>query len=281
MKRTDLRKRPADDSPSLGRIPKGTIVTLTGERQNGFVAVEVELEEGSIEGWLPKDTLNKAARNELPPVEGDEASEKLPVRRRSDVEPDEEDEEVLIRPRSRMRVPKDEGLLLRRDPLFIYGLQVTGGLSMQVPDYTTEEYMGPAFGAGAHAGYFLTRNLPVRAEVGYLLQSSSDSTGNSISIGFLEFAGSVSYMIDEFEIFGGAQYLYGLSFGEAAPPALNKLIVGPEDFSSIYIMGGLGYRIPVSDVTSLNLRGRYSFSFLRAPIGFSLFTLQAFLEFRG
>ena len=150
VKRTDLRKRPADDSPSLGRIPKGTIVTLTGERQNGFVAVEVELEEGSIEGWLPKDTLNKAARNELPPVEGDEAAEKLPVRRRSDVEPDEEDEEVLIRPRSRMRVPKDEGLLLRRDPLFIYGLQVTGGLSMQVPDYTTEEYMGPAFGAGAH-----------------------------------------------------------------------------------------------------------------------------------
>src|SRR3954447_23096999 len=61
---TDLRRAPDRRSPSLGRLPKGTIATFQGEDKEGYLEVEVELESGSISGWISRTAISPSARGE-------------------------------------------------------------------------------------------------------------------------------------------------------------------------------------------------------------------------
>src|SRR4051794_32618338 len=91
-----LRKEPSASAPSAGRLPKGTILTLQGQEKNGFVAVDVELEDGSVEGWIPRDALNQI------PDEDDN-------KRKKDDDDGDDDEPVAIRRPRKVVIPKDEG----------------------------------------------------------------------------------------------------------------------------------------------------------------------------
>lgn len=262
-------------------------MTLGGEVKEGYASVEVELEDGTVEGWVPREVLNRSARESLPEdsrkdvdEEEDEDVPPKPNRRRSD-EPDD-DEAVVTRPRSRLRVPKDEGLLLRRESTFFYGIQAQGGLSMLQTDVSTNVLSGISFGGGAHIGYYVSNNIVLRLEAGYLLTNGSDPDGTiiPISIGFLDSALSVSYYIDNFELYAGVGYLFGISISDL-PAGLKTSIAGASDLSTAIGEGGAGYRIPISDVTGLVIRARYTFGFIRSPVGVSVIQGMAFLEFRG
>lgn len=280
IRAVDLRKRSEDDSASLGRLPKGTIVSLTGEIKNGYVAVEVELEEGSISGWVPRTALNRQARENLPEdprsMKEDE-DEEIKRPKRSDESDDEEP--VVIRPRSRIKVPKDEGLLMRRDPSFFYGVHVGGGAAiLNASAVTGDMFVGPAIVAGGQVGYHISRNIPVRLELSYLSVSGSEPQGQSMSFGFADIGGYVSYFIDDFEVFAGASYAYGISVGDLPKQILNNTA---PDFSSLFFAGGVGYKINLGEVTDLVLRVRYNVSFMRDPLATQTIQAIGYLEFRG
>src|SRR5688500_13022204 len=193
IQETSLRKEASEDAKSLGRLPKGTVLTLQGDRKNGFVFVEVELEDGSIEGWVRTEALNRQARGDDDGDDEDEASDKK-------AKPDEPEEPPPQRPRTRVSVPKDEGLLLRRDPTFFYGLQAGGGLVVMVPAAVESTFIGPGFGVGAHLGYYVDRNIPIHVELGYSQLTGSDekTPPDTIQFGFLDIAAIATYSIGGF-----------------------------------------------------------------------------------
>ena len=46
----ELYKQPKDSGPSHGVLPKGTLLRLTGQQESVYYSVELELEQGVIEG---------------------------------------------------------------------------------------------------------------------------------------------------------------------------------------------------------------------------------------
>ncbi len=261
-----LKKDPNNDASSLGRLPKGTIMTLKGEQQNGFVEVEVELEEGSIQGWVLQKDINRRARGEDVEEAGDE---KFQV--------DEGDEKVKrIRPRGKISVPKDEGLLLKRDSSFFYGVQAGG--SYGILQSTSTDYMGIGITAGGHLGFFLDRAVPMRLEVGFTQLAGTSNQDVGITIGCVDAAASISYMIDRFELFGTLSFLYATGVSNL-PKDIN--IAAAADLSNGYGGGGIGYVFPVGEVTDMAIRARYLISFGADPLANQLIALQFFFSFRG
>ncbi len=261
----------------LGRIPKGTVVRYQGRAKNGFVEVEVELVQGSVTGWLPVSAAPKRFQDESPSA-GDDEDEDGKSLRRSD---DTEENEQTYRPLRRVKVPSDEGILLRREPSFFYGIQAGGGGAMLDAGVVSADYfVGPAVWAGGHVGYFLSRAIPVRFELNYNLQSGAEPTQKiaPISIGFVHVGASISYLLEQFELFGGLSYGMGISVSDIDPKIK---IAGPQDFSSVFFNVGAGYIFPLSDITNLAVRLRYDVSFNRAPVGFQSVSGMIYLEFRG
>jgi hypothetical protein len=298
---TDLRKEPSDDAGSYGVLPSGTVMTLRGQREGDYLAVKVELEDGAIEGWVKREAISRESFDE-----GDEAPPPPPkkvTRIRRDGEEETGPDEPRLRPRSRIRIPKDEGLLLHRDTTFFYGLHANGSLAI-MQDSGGNVYLGPGFSGGAHVGIFLADNIPIRVDVSYTFLSgslqgsgstSSTGTGTSgtsgtggssgistgvtaISFGFLDAGLTGQYNIDNFELFGTVQYSYGLGVSNLP----NTITIGTAaDLSSLWIFGGAGYRIPLNDQTDLSIQARYGVSFLRSPVGFQTISLGVGIDFKG
>jgi hypothetical protein len=267
VREVHLKKDPSDDAPSLGRLPKGTILTLRGDRRNGFAEVSVELETGSIDGWVRIDSLNKRARGE---DVDDGSSERIRIQ--------EGEEEVDVpRPRSRIAIPKDEGLLLRRDSSFFYGVQVGGAFA--ITQSASTDYFGIGLVGGAHLGFYIDRNLPMRVEVSYLQQNGAAQDGTFIDLGFIDTALSASYVIDRVELFGAIGYAYGISTSDIADTSVT--FESPSDLSTVFAGGGVGYAFPIGEVTDLAIRARYMFGFLQTPVAFQSITLQFYFQFRG
>jgi len=266
LRESALKKDPDSEAATLGRLPKGTILMLKGEQQNGFVEVEVELEEGaSVQGWILQKDLNRRARGEDVEEEGDDK-----------IEVDDGEEKVRkIRPRSKIKVPKDEGLLLRRDSSFFYGLQASGHYGiLQSPD---SDYVGMGFSVGGHLGLFLDQSIPMRFELGYT-QLGGSTDVDSIAIGFFDASVSVGYLIERFELFGTLAYFYG-SNNSNLPPDI--VIEETSDFSSPYGGGGIGYTFPVGEVTDMAVRLRYMLSFIPDPLTNQVISLTFYFSFRG
>lgn len=266
VREVHLKKDPSEDAPSLGRLPRGTILTLKGDRRNGFAEVGVELEQGSVEGWIRIDALNRRARGEDVEEESDSVR----------IEEEEEDAEPRPRRKKKIAVPQDEGLLLRRDSSFFYGLQAGGNFGILASE--TTDYMGPGFMAGAHIGFFLDRNIPLRFEVGYLSLSGTAEDDTQISIGFLESSVAFSYFIEQFELFGALSYAYGMNVSNLPTDLLS---FEAADFSKLFGGGGIGYQFSLGEVTDLTLRARYMISFGQDPVMFQTFALQFYFSFRG
>lgn len=260
-----LKKEPSEDAPSLGRLPKGTILTLKGERRNGFAQVDVELESGTADGWVRIDALNRRARGE----DVDEGSSgKLRIT--------EEEESGETRPRSKIVVPKDEAVLLRRESSFFYGLQAGGNFAIIQSDAT--DYMGIGLVGGAHLGFYLDRAFPARLEVGYLQMAGTSVDDFPLNFGFIDTSVSVGYLIDRFELFGSFSYALAVSSSEV--PADIKFGEVSE-LSSLYGGGGLGYTFPMGEVSDLAIRLRYMLSFLQQPVALQGISLQFYFQLRG
>jgi hypothetical protein len=266
-KETDLRTSPSATASSLGRLPKGTIVTQKGDRKDRFYRVEVELEDGVVEGWVAEDALTEASRGE---DEDDAGKEK----RSAPEDPAEKD-----RPSSRLRVPKDEGLLLRREQTFSYGLHVTPDFCILETDIDTDLYTGFGYTAGAFVGIFLSPSLAAHVEANYaMVQGVGDTKGQLLQFGFFEVNGQIRYLIERFELAGGVQYSIGLSLNDV-PPELG--LTGAIDMSSLYGIASVGYRIPMNEMMTFVVRARYAISFLRAPVAIQKAGVDLALEFGG
>lgn len=267
VRESALKKDPDSEAASLGRLPKGTILTLKGEQQNGYVDVEVELEEGtSIDGWILQKDLNRRARGEDADEESDD---KLRI--------DEGEEKVKkIRPRSKIKVPKDESLLLHRESTFFYGIQA--GLNYGILQSPTTDYVGMGFLAGAHLGFYLDKSVPIRFELGYKQAAGASDQDVVITVGYFDMSSSVGYLLDRFEFFGTLSFLYGASNSDLPT---DVSIQTTSDFSSLYGGGGVGYTFPVGDVTDLSVRARYLISFKADPLANQLFALMFYFSFRG
>jgi len=273
----DLRKDADENAPLLGRVPKGSVVRYQGKAKNGFVEVEVELVQGSVSGWLPVMAAPKRFQDTTSGGDGDDEDKQDKLRRSDETE----ENEAVYRPSRRVKVPSDEGILLRREPTFFYGVQAGGGASILDAGVVSADYfMGPAILAGGHVGYFLSRAIPVRFEINYNLQSGSEPTQKiaPISIGLVHVGASISYLLEQFEVFGGLSYGFGVSVSDIDPKIK---IAGPQDFSSIFFNVGAGYIFNLSDITNLAFRLRYDVSFNRAPVGFQSIVGMIYLEFRG
>jgi hypothetical protein len=266
-----LRKEPSESSPSLGRLPKGTILTLQGQEKDGFIAVDVELEEGSIEGWLPKDAVSKVGGE-------DEAS--VAKKKKVEDDDDESEEEApppIVKPKRKVKIPKDEGLLLRRDPVFFYGIQAGLGESF-LHDNQGNLFTGLALNAGGQVGFYIDRGFTARIEVSYEQLNGSADPNINVQYAFIDMAAIGGYWLDDFELFAGFQYAYGISLTDI--PGGGK-VDGASDLSNLGVVGGAGYRFHIGELTDLVVRAKYFYSFLSAPLNFQAGTLSVALIFRG
>ena len=277
LRETDLRVGPSDRSESLGRLPSGTIVLLKGRREAGFWLVEVELEDGALEGWLTENSVNRSGTPKVsqPPREASPNSPSNGVSADRDT-----GRKGQFRPRRKVRVPKDEGLLLRREKSFFYGLHARGNFNILETDTDDFYYLGLGFTVGAHLGFYWIRNLPLRLEAAYTISSGVAAENDVLlQIGFFDLSAQIQYpIINRLELFGGVQYSNGISINDI-PTTIN--IAAPADLSSIYLFVGGGYRIPSGDFLDFIIRARYSISFLRAPIGIQSFGVGVSIEFSG
>lgn len=255
VKESELRLGPSKKSKAKGLLPKGTILLVTGEAENGFLPIRVELEDSTEEGWVRENSVDLESDGEEP-------------------EP-----EVVERPRpKKLVIPQDEGILIRRDPSFFYGGQA--GLVWSVIDIETDPltYVGPGFMAGLQAGTYLQNNIPVRLELSYTAVGGNDANEIHAGFGLFDIAGSASYQWDPFEVFLTLQYSMGIGILDL--PARTAILEASE-VSTLWVLGGVGYRFNFGGITSVVVRGRYGRSIATSPVGFQTFSLLAYLEVRG
>jgi hypothetical protein len=246
-------------------LPKGTLLRLTGEIEGRFYPVEVELEQGNIEGWVRQDFLNleeqrrEQEQRERRKREGVAAVENAP-------------RNTIPRKRNRLRVPKDESLLLGRKPTFFFGVHGGGAWSI-TNAISGSSFTGLGFSLGGHVGTLLVKDVPVRFEVGYTSVGGQDAAANEGTWGFIDAGLTGGYQVDDFEFFARVHYGYAVSVSNL-PGGLNNAFVSVSDLSSLWIGGGIAYRVMASELTNLSVRGMYNLSFLQSPFGFQTFHLQ-------
>lgn len=242
---------------------------MKGEQKDRFFRIEVELEDGTVQGWVSEDALSEASKG----------NEKAEAPKGTAKEEEEEEPATRVRPSNRLRVPKDEGLLLRRELSFLYGVQLVPELDIMQTDIDTDVYMGMGYTAGVLVGYFVNPSLILQVEGNYgVVRGVGNTNGQELVFGFFEMNFQVRYLIERIELFGGAQYSIGLSVNDV-PPALG--LTAASDLSSLYALAGLGYRAPLTEVLTLAIRLRGGLSFMQAPVSIIRIGLSASLEFGG
>lgn len=254
---TTVKKYPTLDATSLGRLPKGTIVELSGEEDNGFAEAEIELSNGTIlNGWI-----------EIPSIKGREGE-----KRKEKPKP--------VKKEGKLTVPKDEGVLLRREQSFYYGLAVGGNLSSVSYVEAEEAYNGMSFNGEAHVGLYFNSYSRAQLNLGYYRAEGKDSEGTNAGFGFLDVSLEGQLVVEErMLISGGLGYLMGI--GITAAPSTFTLLESAGDATTLTGLVGVGYRHPLNDVSSLGIKGTYLFGFKRDPIGVQGFLLSVFLDFEG
>lgn len=274
VKEAELRKGPVVTSPSLGKLPDGSLVVLRGEQKNGFFAVSVELEDEKVlEGWVYGEAIDIAPQEARPSRGSSKAMRDEADRVAKEVEHEPET------PPKKIKIPMDEGLLITRENKFFYGLQAGGNFNIMTTDIDTNYYTGFGMTVGGHVGLFLARNIPLRFEVDYtLVDGVATETQGELKFGYFDIAALIHYNIEPFELFGGAQYSVCLSVNNI-PQQIQ--IETANDLSSIVFPVGVGYRMHMTEFVTLVLRGRYSISLLMAPVWVQYFGISMALEFMG
>ena len=254
VKETDVRKEALDNAESYGLLPKDTNIRLKGPTDNDYTLIEVELEDGKIEGWILQSALDK----KRPP--GTEKPKALPK----------------LKKRAKVIVPIEEAILIRRERLFFYGASL--GVNYGVLSGPQVDYLGVGFGLHGNLGYYLDPALALRIDGGYSRVAGTDARDIGIYFGFLDFSTALSYFLDPFELFAGLKYALGIGLSDL--PSSIKLDRA-SDLSSLYLIAGAGYEFVYDNVTSFGARAQYDFSLSGSPMGFQILWLRAYIQFRG
>lgn len=270
-----IREAPIYRGPSLtsrkhGFLPGGTLVTLKGERKDELIAVTVELEDRTIDGWM------KANGIDMSEDESAAVSDGLGPEGQKKTHP------KAVLHAKRLSVPEDEGLLIRREPTFIYGLR-GGTVFSIIEDPAANRYIGFGFTGGGEIGTFLTAEMPLLLSVAYTAintypTTGTTPTGSPVGIGYLDVGATVQYWIGSFEL--AATGTYSWAMGVTAMPTTIQF-GSVQELSTIWISGGGGYRIPLSGFTTAIVRLDYSMALINSPITIQKIGLQLALDFSG
>ena len=264
---TNLLRGPQEDAEVVGRLPKGTILTVLGDSEGAYIKVEVELVEGVERGWIDGSSIKSSSQQERE----DEKAEKKSSRAKK---------------KKRKKLPDDELAVIHRDPTFAYGIYAGGNYGILVPSFDSEAYRGIGGQGGGFVQWYLSRESAVGLEVGVTqlsgTQSTLDSGGllKSGSARFLDVTALYEYLYQSFRLFGGLQYSLGIGIADF-PSASSGGPPAASDLGGLWFKAGGGYAIPLSDVVNLVGKGSFGISFNREYIGFQTFAFSLHLEFRG
>ncbi|MCX6101839.1 MAG: SH3 domain-containing protein [Proteobacteria bacterium] len=261
---TNLLKGPQEDSEIIGRLPKGTVLTVLEESKGGFVRVEVELIAGVEQGWVDEKSIKDSS---LEVEENKNLNQKKNKRRKK-----------------KRRLPDDEMALLRREATFTYGVYLGGNYGvLAATDTASSLYQGIGGQGGGFWRYFIEPDMTLGAEVGVTqIQGATainQDTNTSLvgSARLLDIAAVYEYLYEKFRFFGAIQYSLGMSLAEF--PSDQTYTVS--DIGGLWLKGGAGYSLVLNDVVSLVGKGFIGYAFNRNYIGFTTFGLSAYLEFKG
>ena len=256
-KEAHIRMEPSLAAQSLGRLPEGSMVLVSGEERDGYLAVKVELEDNTTkQGWM----LSSALSYDLPGDNVNVGSAR--VQRKFPKEPTEpETSGEVLRPGRRLRIPKDEGLLLRRQPTFFYGMHLGSNYSFITS--TSNYYTDPGYAVGAQVGMYLASVIPVRIQMGYGVVRGTASNGSGFDLGFFDTAVHAAYLMGPGEFSLGLLYAYGASVSTL--PTEIKIQI-PADLSSLYICAGAGYGFFLSELAKATLRLTARYSLQQLPL---------------
>lgn len=265
-----LREDASIEAPKLGRLPSGTILLIQGEEKDGFIPVEVELEDGRVlRGWITAEAFSNEDPDNL---EETTAAPLEPKKKRVPTEEKKETQE-----KKRIQLPKDEILLLRREPSFSYGVEVGPHIGFMAP-LDLPVYSGFGITTAALLAIYLKPNVSVQVDGGYSTYSATQSDNTAISLGFMDFSGAVHYFFEPFFLLGGLQYSFGLSLTEL--PSTVK-VDGARDLSHLSLLLGVGYRWQVGDVSFFHTQLQYTYSFQQGPIQLQKVVFLVGVSFSG
>lgn len=256
----DLRSKPSSSSDNLGKLPTGTIGIYKGKKNGPFLLLEVELEDGRrVEGWVEQTSVEVDNSIPVAPV--------IPT-----PSPSEEP--------TRVRIPEDEALLLRRESSFLYGAHAGGNYALMDAEGYTYGHAGFGFTAGGQLGIFLSSRMPLRFEVSVSqLNGISDQDNLNLSFTFLDLAIVPAYQFNRtFELFAGFHYAMGMGIADI-PNGLD--IPSAFDLSSLALQAGAAIHFPMGQGVEFILKGRYTYHFLQYPIAFQSFGIIGAIEVRG
>jgi len=242
----------------VGTLPSGAIVTSKGQQRGTWVLVGVELESGDlVEGWLDRSSVDGDVK-ELESLNNVDEKKKMSIRT------------------GRVVIPEDEGLLLRREHTFLYGLHLGGNYGIMQSEQF--DYTGISATGGGYVGIFLTPTIPLRFEVSLTqFKGTSPDDPTQLGFNFLDVAVVPAYQIQRFELFAGLQYSFGLGLNEV-PSGIT--LNSARDVSSVGFQAGAGYRAPIGGADFV-VRARYTGLFISNPFTFQGISLLLGLEFRG
>lgn len=265
---TELRKEPYPDSESLGVLPAKSIVTLTGEEKGKYVQVEVELEEGSVTGWIELKTLSK----------------KEPTEEKEEDQPEKNVIKVRKpkKKRKTIAVPSDEGVLLGRQSTFSYGFFAGGHIDFMSVETPQDSLTGYGFMGGATLSFVLDPTFRLRTELDYAVHSGANTTSKILSLSFLDLSVSGEIPLGAaFYVLGGLQYSLGVGIDNSDSVASVTSLASASDVSGLWGLAGVGYKFSAGETSSLSIRARYAGAFMTSPVGFHTFGLQAVWEIEG
>lgn len=254
IKDTPLLKFPEAGAEVLGTVPMGSVLVAIGEQQANFVRVEIELKQGDkVDGWVEDSALQQ---DKAPPPE------------------------KTAKP-SGYYIPKDERQVLKRNPVFYYGLTAGGNYAFIQNAADTNMHTGMGGLVGGVVGFYLTPEIALRMEGNYITYNGTSVDDSLIlSFGMAEAAVLGTYQWESFEFFGGLHYNFGLSIADV-PSGLASLVTGSADSGGIGGQLGVAYGIPISPWLQLSLRGWYRISFYTSPFFFQGLGASLALEFRA
>ncbi|MBM4303746.1 MAG: SH3 domain-containing protein [Deltaproteobacteria bacterium] len=261
---TVLLRGAQKDAEVIGRLPKGTVLTILGESEGGWVKVEVELVDGVEQGWIDESAIKGAEQQELDDNRSQAKKKKKKNKKRS-------------------RLPEDELAVIKRDPSFTYGVYAGGNFGILSPAYDEVTLQGMGGQGGAFIYWYLSRESSLGVELGVTQLSGSESQPiDSLSVKsgvarLFDVSAVFEYLYQNFRFFGVLQYSKGIGISDFPLDQVESA----SDFSGLWFKAGAGYSIPLSDVVSLVGKGTYGYSFNRAYVGFQGFFFSAYLEFRG
>ncbi len=266
---TNLLRGPQEDAEIIGRLPKGTLLSMLGEVSGNWVKIEVELVNGIEQGWIDERAIKSNVIEDNKEDNESKKSKKVSSKK----------EKSLNKKR---RIPEDEMAVLKRESSFVYGIYGGGNYGILSSSYEEALFQGMGLQGGGFINFFLNRELTLGLEVGGTQLSGSQNTveANLVKSGtarLVDIAGVFEYLYRDFRFFGALQYSLGVGIADFPidePPSAS-------DFSGVWLKVGAGYAIEISQMVNLVLKGFYGFSFNRTYIGFHDFGLSAYLEFRG